>query len=724
MRLVALILLALFAAAPAVAETIAVRSGEHDGFSRLVLNFPRTTDWDLSRTDTGYHLAIDRTDVDFDLSQVFRYIPRDRLQEIMLSPEGGIDLTLGCDCHVETQMLAGGKLVLDITDGADESAVQKPPENTVPTLPIVIDRPGFWSLPDGHTEMSSGPAVVTAAPPPQHEETAELRDMLVKQLGRAGSQGLVQVTLPEAAQETRTVAGVSENPVKIPPEPPVPTTPGIAIRTSKDEAARTTGRNPPPVIEAECLSDDMFRFSDWLDGDAADAIAKARASLIGEFDQVDGGAALRLVRVYLALGFGAEARAVAAQFGDDLDDRRVLIALARILDGDPPDLYNPFLTQLECDGPVALWAVLAHPDLPTFPPVNTGAVVTAFSELPLNLRRHLVAPLSQRFVAQGDTETATRLQNAVARADGPHGAGLERARADLDLAEGRAEHAEENLKTLSSDYPVSTAEALLTRLASQVERGLAPSLDDLLAIDAFANDYRALDLTQKAQNVMALGYALAGHFPEAIARLNVGGASDRVAILLATKAEDLAFLREAETLRRPEFAQSLSPNAQLALGQRYLALGFLSDAEDMLMGLAADHEPETRVLLAEIALRSGDAKTALRRLAGVASPNADVVRGRASLDLGDPDTATASFRRAGDVSKLAFSAWLAKDWPLVAEVGDEAEKPFAGLKLEIRSDGSVGYKTIAGAQARLAQATASRTVTENLVSTVQIAPAW
>ena len=51
-RLACLFLLSL--ALPALAETASIRSGEHDGFTRLVVELPSASGWTLGRTPMGY----------------------------------------------------------------------------------------------------------------------------------------------------------------------------------------------------------------------------------------------------------------------------------------------------------------------------------------------------------------------------------------------------------------------------------------------------------------------------------------------------------------------------------------------------------------------------------------------------------------------------------------------------------------------------------------------
>ncbi len=101
---------------PAAARELTVRGGQHPGFSRLVLDLPLGTDWALGRGDKGYVLRLP-PDVTFATSTVFQRMPHDRLADLRAAAPGELQLDLGCDCHVAVTGGAGGRLVIDLSDG-------------------------------------------------------------------------------------------------------------------------------------------------------------------------------------------------------------------------------------------------------------------------------------------------------------------------------------------------------------------------------------------------------------------------------------------------------------------------------------------------------------------------------------------------------------------------------------------------------------------------------
>ena len=63
----------------AIAEPVVLRSGEHDGFSRLVLPIGEATAWSLKQSGRRATLTLNRPRIEFDTSRVFDRIPRKRL---------------------------------------------------------------------------------------------------------------------------------------------------------------------------------------------------------------------------------------------------------------------------------------------------------------------------------------------------------------------------------------------------------------------------------------------------------------------------------------------------------------------------------------------------------------------------------------------------------------------------------------------------------------------
>ncbi|MEP2717478.1 hypothetical protein, partial [Pseudophaeobacter sp.] len=106
------------AAGSAQAQSIVARSGEHDGFSRLVMRLPDGAEWSLNQNGRVANLKINSSSAVFDTSRVFDLIPRDRLQNLTQNGTGQpLRFDLGCDCELSSYVQRDGYLVIDIADG-------------------------------------------------------------------------------------------------------------------------------------------------------------------------------------------------------------------------------------------------------------------------------------------------------------------------------------------------------------------------------------------------------------------------------------------------------------------------------------------------------------------------------------------------------------------------------------------------------------------------------
>jgi hypothetical protein len=100
------------------AEVVRLRSGEHDGFTRLVIDIGAQKGWKLGRTGTGYEFRSERADVSYDISTVFTKVPATRLQAVTAADQpGSLALAVSCDCHATAFETAKGSVVIDISDG-------------------------------------------------------------------------------------------------------------------------------------------------------------------------------------------------------------------------------------------------------------------------------------------------------------------------------------------------------------------------------------------------------------------------------------------------------------------------------------------------------------------------------------------------------------------------------------------------------------------------------
>ena len=327
MRLAALILMAM--ASTASAETVRVRSGEHAGFSRLVVDLATPSPWQFWKREGGYLLHIDRPDIQFDTSGVFRLIPRTRISDAADGAEmSRLLISVDCACHSQAFEISPGRIVIDIKDGrAGETAqpypgamaqldnpfsgprvgfpaqpklrakpAPKPAANAIPVRQPVSVIGGLPVLENAAPPKPAAPKAAIAAPDPQ------VQKQLAEQLARATAQGLVtaqigtkpaenapRVQAEDAEEEGGDTLGTAE---------PLP--PGIRIRTSADRDTYLPTAPGQTSAGLACFRDALVSPGAWgAPISPAALIAARRSALIGEFDKADPATVADLAAAYL-----------------------------------------------------------------------------------------------------------------------------------------------------------------------------------------------------------------------------------------------------------------------------------------------------------------------------------------------------------------------------------------------------------------------------------------
>lgn len=658
------LLLLLLLVAPARAETARVLSGEHGAFTRLVIELPGAPEWTLGRTATGYAFsARGETQPDYDLTAVWQRITRARLAALAVDPASGVlSLDLGCDCHIFPFEYDTGIVVLDIKEGpAPESSAfeaafssQPAPANGTKPAPeyswiaaIPPYRPVVAALP---LRLDTG--TVSLEP---------LRDELLEQIAKGAVDGLVDMELPgkptEMPASDRAVLPWSN--IRIGEQPGVTVTnPGALIAD-----------DIPPD---SCAAIKIVDLAAWGEGRMPhDLLVEARSGLFGEFDLPDDATILRSARQLLYLGFGVEARQTLDMLSVGSADEAVALyqSMSRLVDGET-DPTTPFAAMLECAGPAALWAALAHDRLPAGPGVNRDAILQAFMALPAHLRRHLGTALAEKFLARDDSEAVRMIRDAMERSPEVDEGSVALLDAKASLHEGDTEAARSHAEAAvaldgnRAGSLVTLVEAHFRKL-QPIDPGIA---DALLALRGEAGGDDLLEIDRAIVLALALSNRTNAAFEAGPTSLDL---SDLWQVVQARSSDD-DFLRHAvlpSEASRPEVADEVAR----ATADRLLNLGFADAALVWLGPVDAAAPPELWLPAARMQFKRGDARAALALLEGVAGTEADEVRAQALLQLGDLPGARAALADAGESEAATRVELWAGNW---ADLSPQAADPW------------------------------------------------
>lgn len=677
-----LTLLFLLIAAAAPAAPVAVTSGEHEGFTRLVFDYGHPVDWRFGRTADGYELAIADAPPGYDLTGVFRLIGTSRLAAIWADPaSGNLRVGIACACHAIPFEFRPGIIVVDLRDGPPPKGSSFETALAGPELPQLADkdvprprpRPAKVAPDYDWLHIARDETPSPQRPPVKPESRLDpLRDLLLEQLSRGAAQGVVEMTRPEKSRPPAPQPPFASAHVRIGDGPPLQSDP----RASPMGDLGATGH---PCIAAERLD-----VTAWAsDAPVATTWAPAMTGLVGEFDRPDPAAQSRAVRYLLHLGFGAEARQMLDAFGSDLPDAALWRAMAHVLDDDKAG-EELFGDQMACDGPAALWSMLAAPALRPGMLVNAAAVRLAFSALPLHLRQLLGPRLAEGFLAMGDTESARAIRDAVLRA-GPDGeGGVARMEATLDARAGDPGQAEKRLRAAIDRGGPEALPALADLVELRARRGLPVAPDDVPALEAALAERAGTEDEARFAGALILAYAAAGKPEQAFGLLPKAPALEpEVWSLLARLGSDEQILRLGLP---PSAAVKATADARQDMARRLLDLGLARPAREWLKAVS---EPDP-LLMARADLAVDEPREALRRIAGTDTPEGADLRAEALRALGDDRALAALERSRGDETAAAHTLARAADWTGLAQTPPSPWQSLAGTVAETAADETAG----------------------------------
>ena len=720
----------------AVAQTVAITSGEHAGFSRLTFELPADVTWNFGRNEDAYVFLPNNEGLLFDISRVFERIPKFRILDVK-PRRNTIVIEVADNTHADIFELRDGRIAIDIKDGrpspyalfeeqlsiepsistprsnaieiaeAETAEVETPPIQTVTDFPIVFPEDAVSGAPN-ERELNQPLLQLPEPDLAASERASELEELLLKQIGRAVSQGLLDADLPQRDDAVEfaapTVSESSQEPTPKEIEQPQQERTHIQIQSSVDREKRVQNRPIHSDSHGEvCLDDNVVALQDW-GGELAEGLelGAIRAAAIEEFDVPSAQGVLELVRYYLFLSFGAEARSALQNFGLVLPNHDILLAMSDIMDHGHSTQKSRLSGQFRCDGDVAFWSLVSMEKFEKGQEYNEEAVLATFSKQPLHIRRLLGPVLAERFLKIGNERQAKLIQNAIARADGEHGDAFELLNAELSLEGGDIAEATEALASLvSANGPLAT-EALLRLLNAHIARGALIDSRHIENAEALLVEHRGTPSENQLFQSVVRSWNTNGQAQKAIAHLTAIPKTVELStvqrerlwaetsIAISGIESDLEFA--AVTLRHASLLRVQTPNseARLVLAERLLSLGFSQDALKLFATPHAELDTErSRLFSAKSNLAVGKPEKALQAIDGVATSEAQEIRAKAQFALNNTDSAYEALSSVGESADLDTYALLSERWKDLEAAENENLSHVAEL---VQSQPDVGFE--------------------------------
>jgi hypothetical protein len=648
------LVLAMMAFSVAADDGGVIRGGEHLGFSRVVLTVSPTTEWVLETSGNRIVVQFRDREIAFDTSRVFAKMPRTRVlavRAVTASAGTEVVLELACACRVSTAFVGGRYLAVDVADQAGGE--------TAPASP---------GADEGQKERD-GSAVATA------------ERLLIRQIERAAGQGLVDFSGDESKVEP-SLSNRAGDPAAA--HSLVMERIRLLEHGEQIEAVTVFDRDQPAgrarttLPASTCIDDARLDVPSWSNGMPFHRqVAELSQGLVGEFDTPDPDAIGDLAKFYIHFGFGAEAEALIGAFDDAaVEDRPLLIDLARVVDGLPAAAGGPLAYAGPCPGWHGLWLALGG-RAPVFRDRSHFAAVQAtFEELPVSLRRLVGPGFVERLRTGGRSEEARTILDVVVRnGDAPtdlvrlEAALLAAESGDLDgaarsltvLAERGHDRSLEALArlALNAHAPIPDRIVLDLRSAVHQHRGTPRELGfRRLVVEALAARgelSEALEETRAAMQALPQDAAtFAAVFLTRLGSADPNEVGAAVFAETALAAADLVAVQPARDAARRAIARKL-----IGLGLPSVALSFIAPA------LVSD-DPAARLIAAEAQL-SQMAPQAARDVLGLlgGSTAAELRAGSFALE-GRYAVAVSTLTDAGLADQAAAYAWASGDWTNVS----------------------------------------------------------
>ncbi|WP_324752434.1 hypothetical protein [Roseovarius sp. Pro17] len=704
------------------AQQALVRSGEHNGYTRVVVDLPRRMPWKSTGSGKSREIIFGSGKLLIDVSQAFDRISGDRLASIDALENGsGVRLGMNCNCDLDIFWHGSSMLVIDVRDSHNESpdaetmldAATDKADSRARRTTVLESLGGLVSYGSQDSAVALISAYLDSNPSlggttvMQDQKIDQARRSIAESISRAATLGLIEADVRihtrrkdyEAAKKTGSLTASRAS--------------GAAKQMQVNLDTRT-GANPEflkeksphlqNILGRPCVADELMDVGAWgTTATFAEQVGPARRALTEEFDRYRADAALDMARLYAFFGFGVEAIQILETTNAESDAGDVVLTMAQLIDFERTD--SPiFAQQMDCDSDAALWSTLAVGQIGPDRLPNIDAILRALVRYPDHLRELLGARLARILSGGNHGAAAARILRLLDRHVGPQTPPHALARAETEMSLGRAQSADMQLKAVVESNSDSSATALIDRINTRLWVGDPVSAEMVDLVGGYAQEQRDTaigpDLARAYIGALAAAGLYDSAFDEMKARVDEEDresferTADIVASYTVKNAGDLVFLKHF-MLPNASTSSGISNPIANKISERLASLGFYKEALTYISG-AVDGEAlqERRILRAKINLAQSLPRAAMVNVLGLSGPDADGLRADAYSQLGEHRSAHALYISLGKTDDALREALLAEEW------GDA--KDFAGPVLN-EVIGDMSFERNADSTATLAR---------------------
>ena len=464
------------------AAPIVVKSGEHTGFTRLVVYLSDEENWSIEQSNGLAVFSVEGWQQGYDISAVFERINKDRLKSLAAS-ESNLVMNLNCACEFDVSELPQGFVSIDIRNSQTPRPVPKPAverqaEEPTQNIELVPSPIISWPLVfENAVDYSSFDRILANA---QSAKSTAFEGELSEEISRSATLTYLEPSGAELDREQQ--------------RDPMPGT-----RSQEDLLAILGERakflnaadigNPAEEVVEICPAPESLTVSKW-GGDLpfSEQHAELRGRLISEFDALDQVAVRDFVRFLIHYGLAPEARNTMTAFEYEGSVR--LHQLAAFVSGERHDAPN--LSELVgCEGETGFWAFLTNPEAQEQTQETIERHVSIFQRLPFDLQSLVADQLIEKLKETGFETAAGVVRNTIianSSDDISEDAGVA-------LASDMQSRNRDELLLLIAKNDAQSPDALLVLLQQSNSKNLAVSNDLLELSRSFVHQLDGTDVS-------------------------------------------------------------------------------------------------------------------------------------------------------------------------------------------------------------------------------------
>lgn len=557
------------------AESVSIRAGYKDDYTRLVFSTPEGVDWEVEE-DLGFSVVRFSQKIDaVDTSEVFGRIPQKRIKAIKQLDDQTIRVDMRCDCRVRSFQWRPEKFVVDFI-GDDE----------------IFDRPQFR---EGVTDTVAAPEpekklpVTKPIPLPDVAQTferqkdlKELEAALSRSIGIAATQGFLEPVDGDSIDVESVFEQVAEE-----------LNDSIGLRSETSVAQRDVLSELEPNQPKDCPSDQELSFLKHKQEEFLTDLSAMRREFALAHSLDHPKLKRKKAEFLLRNGFGLEAAALDREIG-----KSILSDIGELVDLDRGSRKLSGLVR--CQGMAQLFGVLASGSSISITNTDAKSIARSFTELSTPLKSRFRGQLAKSLLSDGHRETARIVFEMKSDYDDIRDKALSSVQADLAIGDGSQDIAIPKAVDAQdlSHSPELVAEILRTSLSE----GFQPDQSVIQLAEVMAFELRSEQLGETLKSLLIENEIIHGSLETAKDMLKNSVLSKE-----AHRTLDTHWMRavvdhgSVDTFLNAAFSRSPFeyPNdLRLKFAERIKASGF-SDA-------SASWHPDTAAPLAEIAAETDE----------------------------------------------------------------------------------------------------------------------